>query len=77
MFWDKNKNYLINKYNPIEKGLDRVVFIHDVPEEPYDKHELNFWKGDNQYCFNGRMGDKCISKSKTIFLIIGRDMGGV
>lgn len=75
VFWEENKDFLINKYNPIEKSLDRVVFIHDAPEEPYDKHELNYWKGDNQYCFNGRMGDKCISKDKTIFLVTGRDMG--
>jgi len=75
-FWGNNKRYLLNKYNPFERNFDSIVFIRNVPEEPYNKNELRYWNGDHQYCFNGNLGGKCISKDEVKFIVIGDYMGG-
>ncbi|MEN4889926.1 DUF943 family protein [Erwinia billingiae] len=75
-FWGNNKRYLLNKYKPFESEMDRMVFIRNVPEEPYNINELRYWKGDHQYCFNGKLGGKCISKDEVKFIVIGNYMGG-
>jgi hypothetical protein len=74
-FWGNNKRYLLNKYNPFERNFDSIVFIRNVPEEPYNKNELRYWNGDHQYCFNGNLGGKCISKNEVKFIVIGDYMG--
>lgn len=75
-FWGNNKHYLLNKYNPFERNFDSIVFIRNVPEKPYNKNELRYWNGYHQYCFNGKLGGKCISKDEVKFIVIGNYMGG-
>jgi hypothetical protein len=72
--WLRNKDRIINEWQPLTKKCDDIVFIKNTPELISDEAELDFWIGENQVCLKGKLGGgQCIPKDDILYFIsLGR-----
>lgn len=74
--WQRTKNEVMRKWNPINEECDTLLYINNKKERAYDSGDNNYWAGDFQYCLNGAFGDdKCISKEELLFSVRMWDLG--
>ncbi|MDU4840638.1 MAG: hypothetical protein E6X49_05745 [Leclercia adecarboxylata] len=72
--WFRNKNKIINEWQPLTKKCDDIVFVKNTPELARHEAELEFWIGENQVCLKGELGgNQCIAKDDILYFIsLGR-----
>lgn len=68
--WFRNKDKIINEWQPLTKKCDDIIFVKNTPKIVGDKAELDFWIGENELCLKGSLKDKqCIPKDDILFFI--------
>lgn len=75
--WLKNSNDIIKNWEPFIQECDYLVFIENKKKQATNSSELNYWKGDNQFCLEGSLeGDQCISKEQQLFSVKPNRLSG-
>lgn len=65
---------LFNEFTKTDKEtLYRVIFVKDKFERAKYEISLNYFRGDQELCFNGQLNNLCISVDNYLFVIDAED----
>lgn len=74
--WERSNKSILERGGTMKDKYDKIIFIKNNLERPYNSQELKYWQGDNQYCLMGLFKNKCLSKDDVFFVIISNERGG-